>query len=207
MTALFWDVGGVLLSNGWDTSERAAAVRRFNLDAGDFEQRHEAEFAALEMGQITLDSYLDRTVFDRARDFSRQEFTDFMFSRSTPKPDTLAVLEELAGSHRYFMATLNNEGAELNTYRIRTFHLTRFFSVFFTSCYLGVRKPAEQIYRLALEMTQRAPEECIFIDDRAENLETPKRLGMRTIQFMNAAQLRADLGGRNVEIGAEAGKR
>jgi putative hydrolase of the HAD superfamily len=208
--ALFWDVGGVILSNGWDSSERAAAIRRFGLDAADFEQRHAAEFPALEMGRITLDTYLDRTVFysarfDSPRPFSREEFTDFVFSQSTAKPETLTVLEGLAATHHYFMATLNNESAELNAYRIRTFQLTRFFSAFFSSCYLGVRKPEEQIYRLALEITQRVPEECIFIDDRPENLEVPKRLGMRTIQFVNAAQLRADLAGRNLNVEAGAG--
>jgi len=207
VTTLFWDVGGVILSNGWDTSERAAAIRRFALDAADFEQRHEAEFPALEMGRITLDTYLDRTVFYSARPFSREEFTDFLFSQSIANPETLTLLEQLAVPRRYLMATLNNESAELNAYRIRTFQLARFFTAFFTSCYLGVRKPAEQIYRLALEMTQRVPEECIFIDDRPENLEVPKRLGMRTIQFVNAAQLRTDLAGRNVNAEAGAGRR
>jgi putative hydrolase of the HAD superfamily len=205
VTSLFWDVGGVLLSNGWDERSRTAAVRRFALDAQDFEERHDAVFAAWEMGQIMLEAYLDRTIFYRARPFSREEFTDFMFSQSTEKPETRALLDELTAERRYFMATLNNEAAELNAYRIRTFHLTRNFTAFFSSCYLGARKPAEEIYRRTLEITQRAPEECIFIDDRLENLEAPRRLGMRTIQFLNAAQLRAELAGRNVGVGAGSG--
>jgi putative hydrolase of the HAD superfamily len=206
VTSLFWDVGGVVLSNGWDAPSRAAAARRFALDAEDFETRHDAESAAWEMGRITLEAYLDRVIFYRTREFSREEFTDFIFSQSTEKPETRALLDELTSERRYFMATLNNEAAELNAYRIRTFHLTRNFTAFFSSCYLGSRKPAEEIYRRALEITQRVPEECIFIDDRPENLEAPKLLGMRTIQFLNAAQLRADLAGRNVGIAAATDK-
>jgi putative hydrolase of the HAD superfamily len=205
VTSLFWDIGGVVLSNGWDAPSRAAAIRHFALDAQDFEQRHDAVFEAWEMGQIALEAYLDRTIFYRSRPFSRKEFTDFMFSQSTEKPETRELLDELTDARRYFMATLNNEAAELNAYRIRTFHLTRNFSAFFSSCYLGARKPAEELYRRALEITQRAPEECIFIDDRPENLEAPKRLGMRTIQFLNAAQLSAELAGRNVGVGAAGG--
>ena len=99
----------------------------------------------------------------------------------------------MTAAGRYLLATLNNESAELNAYRIREFQLTRNFSVFFTSCYLGVRKPDDAIYRLALDITQRAPEECIFIDDRLLNLECARRLGMRTIHFQNPAQLAKDL--------------
>ena len=204
ITSIFWDVGGVILSNGWDTGERAAAIRRFALDAEDFEQRHKAEFATLEMGKITLDTYLDRTVFYCPRPFSMTEFTDFMFSQSTEKAETRVLLDALASNRRYLMATLNNEAAELNAYRIRTFKLTRNFTAFFSSCYLGKRKPSEEIYSLVLGITQRAPEECIFIDDRIENLEAPKRLGMRTIQFVNAGQLREELASRGVVVAAGA---
>jgi putative hydrolase of the HAD superfamily len=202
--ALFWDVGGVILSNGWDKAERAAAIRRFSLDAEDFEELHEQTFAAFESGQITLNEYLKRTVFYREQPFSLEEFREFMLTRSTENAVTRALLDGITATRRYFLATLNNEGAEINAYRIRTFQLWRNFSAFFSSCYLGTRKPAELIYRRALEITQRAPEECIFIDDRPENLEAPRRLGMQAIQFVDAAQLRAELAARNVEMEAGA---
>jgi len=193
VTALFWDVGGVILTNGWDRDERAAAVERFYLDAADFDQRHEAANDAWEKGQITLDEYLDRAIFYCPRPFSRAEFKDFLFAQSHENHGTRVVLDEVTASGRYLLATLNNESAELNDYRIRQFRLTRNFAVFFTSCYLGVRKPGEAIFRMALGVTQRAPEECIFIDDRLENLDGPRTLGMHTIHFQNPSQLAHDL--------------
>jgi putative hydrolase of the HAD superfamily len=127
-----------------------------------------------------------------------------MLTRSTENAVTRALLDGITATRRYFLATLNNEGAEVNAYRIHTFQLWRNFTAFFSSCYLGTRKPAELIYRKALEITQRAPEECIFIDDRPENLEAPRRLGMQAIQFVDTAQLRAELAARNVEMEAGA---
>jgi len=202
VTAIFWDVGGVILSNGWDVPARTAAVRRFGLDGDDFEDRHDGLAEALETARITFDAYLDRAVFYRARPFTKDEFIAFIFAQSSENPAAREVLDELTASRRYLLGTINNESAELNTYRIRTFHLARNFAIFLSSCYLGVRKPGEAIYRLALEITQRAPEECIFVDDRPGNLEAPARIGMRAIQFKNAAQLRTELAAHGVLVTA-----
>lgn len=191
--ALFWDIGGVVLSNGWDRDERAAAIKHFRLDAESFEERHELVNTAFETGRMSLDVYLEQTVFYCPRAFSQEEFKSFFFAQSTENHGTRAVLDELTAAGRYLLATLNNESAELNAYRIRHFQLTRNFKAFFTSCYLGVRKPDAAIYRLALDITQRAPQECIFIDDRQLNLECAGRLGMRTIHFQDPQQLAKDL--------------
>lgn len=200
--ALFWDVGGVVLSNGWDHDARSEAARRFNLDWVDFEDRHENAFVGLESGRMTLDAYLDRTVFYRRRPFSKEEFTAFLFGRSRENRETRVILDELTATHHYLMATINNEGRELNSYRIREFRLARNFQVFFSSCFLGMRKPDEGIFRVALEISQREPEECIFIDDRPPNIEPAQRLGMRTIHFQSPAQLRAELARHEVRVAA-----
>jgi putative hydrolase of the HAD superfamily len=202
VTTLFWDIGGVILTNGWDRVSRKQAAAQFNLDGEDLEDRHDQYFPALENGQVTLEQYLDRTIFYRPRTFSREQFKEFMFAQSQPYPESLAILEQLARSGRYLLATLNNEPRELNQYRIEQFGLRQDFIAFFSSCYLGARKPDEAIYRLALEVTQRAPEECVFIDDRALNLECARRLGMGTIHFQNAAQLREELSRHGVVIPA-----
>src|SRR6201998_3397815 len=193
IAAIFWDVGGVILSNGWDQSARTEAARRFSLDASDLETRHRAAEVELETRRITLETYLDRTVFFRERSFAKDEFKSFIFAQSSENKETRALLDELTASRRYFLAALNNESEELNVYRIRKFDLTRNFSAFFTSCYLRVRKPDPLIYELALGITQRAPEQCIFIDDRPAHLEPAKALGMGTILFQSAEQLRASL--------------
>ena len=203
VTALFWDVGGVILSNGWDRPDRAMAVKKFGLDWEEFEDRHELASPAYETGEITLDTYLQRTVFYRKRDFTKEEFTTFILAQSAELPESRAVLSDVAAAGKYLLCTINNEGLELNEHRIREFKLRREFKAFFSSCYLGIRKPNEGIYRLALEVTQRRPEECLFIDDRELNLECAQQLQMRTIQFRNASQLRKDLAANGVAVAAK----
>ncbi|MBI4279187.1 MAG: HAD family phosphatase [Armatimonadetes bacterium] len=200
VTALFWDVGGVLLTNGWDRASRREAVRTFGLDREEFGDRHDLASPAFETGRLTLDEYLTRTVFHRSRPFTMEEFTAFMFAQSRPNAEPLALVERLARSGRYLLATLNNESLPLNLYRIEQFGLRQYFSVFFSSCFLGVRKPEEAIYRLALQLTQRAPEECLFIDDRALNLECARQCGMQTIHYRDPAQLRDALRHAGVHI-------
>jgi putative hydrolase of the HAD superfamily len=193
ITALFWDVGGVLLSNAWDREQRRRTLKEFNLDEVEFESRHEMLVSSFERGKITLQNYLERTVFYRPRSFTAEAFTQHMFSLSTPNPETLELGKELNRSGKYLMSTINNESKELNLYRIQTFDLREIFSLFVSSCFVGLRKPEEGIYRLALEITQRPPEECCFIDDRPLNLDSAARLGMQVIQMKTAEQLRADL--------------
>ena len=193
ITAVFCDVGGVLLTNGLDHGERGRVVEKFGLDTNDFEDRHHMLSSAMDDGQMDLDQYLDRTIFYRPRTFRQQEVREFIYAQSEPLPGSLAVIERIAKAGKVFLATLNNESRELNLHRIETFGLRKYFSVFFSSCYLGVSKPHQQIYQLALDLSQRQPEECVFIDDRSLNLESARHLGLHTIQFLNAAQMESDL--------------
>jgi putative hydrolase of the HAD superfamily len=190
---VLFDIGGVLGSNGWDREQRAAAVEHFHLDDEDFQYRHEETVGALESGQISLDEYLDVAVFCSTRSFSRDEFKAFMFAQSEPWEDSIAIVRALAETGAVEMATLNNESEELNVYRIAHFGLHTIFPTFYTSCWLGVRKPTLAIYQRVLGMTQADPACTLFVDDRLQNLAPAAGLGMKTIQFKNAAQLRNDL--------------
>ena len=200
LTTLFWDIGGVILTNGWDRASRREAVELFHMDWEDFQDRHDLSFPAFETGAITLDQYLDRTVFWRPQRFTREEFTAFMFAQSREYPETRAILANVAKSGRYLLAAINNEPRELNEYRIEAFQLRRDFSLFFSSCYVGLRKPDEALYRLALEVTQRRAEQCLLIDDRPLNLENPQKLGMQTVHYQNPAQLRAELERHGISV-------
>jgi putative hydrolase of the HAD superfamily len=200
ITTLFWDIGGVVLTNGWDRSSRREAAELFHLDWEEFQDRHELTFPAFDSGHITLDEYLDRTLFYRARSFTREEFIAFMFAQSKEFPQSRALLREAARSGKYLIGAINNEPLELNQYRIEAFDLRRDFLVFFSSCYVHSRKPEELIFRVALAVTQRPPEQCIFIDDRPLNLESPRKLGMNVIHYQNAEQLRRDLEKYDVEV-------
>jgi len=188
---LFWDVGGVLLTNAWDHEERDRAVAKFQLPKADFETRHKEVVPAFEEGKVTLDQYLDRTVFYQPKKFSKEEFKNYMFSLSQPKAEVLEFARALAS--QCLMAAINNESREMNDYRINHFGLTRIFDLFVSSCYVGMRKPDEKIYRLALDLIQTAPDECCFIDDRPPNIEGAAKVGMRTVLMRDPAQLKKDL--------------
>jgi putative hydrolase of the HAD superfamily len=200
ITTLFFDVGGVILTNGWDTTARRAAMSKFQLDSAEFEARHELANPAWERGEITLEEYLARTIFYSKRTFSPKEFEDFMYAQSQELPESLEFVRGIARSGSYLMAVISNESAEINAHRIRKFGLREIFLAFFSSCYVGIQKPDVRIFRMALNVTQRGADECIFVDDRAENVAGARNVGMNTIQFQNVAQLSAELKSLGVQI-------
>jgi putative hydrolase of the HAD superfamily len=197
---VFFDIGGVLGTNGWDTAERKRAVAKFNLDEDDFQRRHIEAVGPWEEGRISIDEYLDLTVFCDPRNFTRDQFKDFMFGASVAFEDSIAVARDVAALGRYTMMTLNNEAAELNTYRIEKFGLAPIFEAFMSSCWLGSRKPMRKIYVDAISIAQAKPATTLFIDDRPRNLVPARDLGINTILFESASQLRNEL--RQV-LGAE----
>lgn len=197
---LFLDVGGVLLTNGWDHGARARAVDRFGLDAEELEARHEGVVDAFETGRLTLEDYLERTVFHRPRPFGRDEFRRFMETRSRPLDALRTLLPELSRIPGLTLATNNNESRELNRYRIETFGLRAYFTAFFSSCYLGLRKPDPAIFRLACGVLQRAPPDCLFVDDREVNVEAARQVGVQAMQYRSMATLRPKLRTRGVDV-------
>lgn len=193
ITTLFWDIGGVVLTNGWDHEGRRTVAERFGLDYEELEHRHTPLLQDFECGRMPLEEYLKRTVFYTPRPFTLEEFRSAMTQLSAPLDDRLQILRAIADGGQHQMGMLNNESLELNQYRIRKFELRAYFDVFCSSCFLGARKPDEEIYRRALQIVQRDPGQCIFIDDRPENLEAPRRLGMYVIHCRETEQLRQEL--------------
>lgn len=195
--AVFWDIGGVLLTNGWDREQRADVLSRFGLDLTEFTERHKLAVPELELGRMTLDEYLSQTVFHAPRDFTREAFRAAMEAESRPHDDALAIARDLSGRYRTY--ALNNEGHDLNEYRIRTYALHECLLAFFSSCYLGVMKPNPAIYRLGLNLASLRPEETVMIDDRAQNAEAARSVGMHAVRYENAAQLREELAALGVQ--------
>ena len=190
---VFFDIGGVLGTNGWDREQRAQAIAHFALDEGDFTYRHEETVGALEAGEISLDEYLDVTVFDSPRRFTRQAFKEYMFALSAPWPESVAQAKAVAQRGDVRLVTLNNEAEELNNHRIAKFGLREVFAAFFSSCWLRARKPTREIYHRALGMAQVDPKRAVMIDDRLQNLAPASALGMKTILFQDAAALAREL--------------
>ncbi len=191
---ILFDVGGVLLTNGWDHCERAAVLTQFDLDQAAFEARHPAANDAWERDAITVDGYLDATVYYEPRSFSRQDFIAAICAQSTLLPDGgLGILGELAASDRYMLGTLNNEARVPNEYRFTQFGLRQYFDVALSSCYVGLRKPGGEIYRRALDILGRPAGRVLFIDDRQENVTAAAAAGFKTIRFTGADALRREL--------------
>lgn len=190
---IFFDIGGVLGSNGWDREQRARAVEQFGLDADDFQCRHEEVDGAWEEGKITLDEYLDIAVFHCQRDFTRRQFVDFMFAQSVPNDRVIGLAQHLTRETRFTLMTLNNESDELNRHRIEKFGIADVFEAFLSSCWLDARKPTNRFYTRALAIAQADPATSLFIDDRAQNIAPARTIGMNTILFESAEQLRSEL--------------
>ena len=190
---IFFDIGGVLGSNGWDREQRARAVERFSLDADDFQCRHEEVVGEWEEGRITLDEYLDIAIFHCSREFSRREFVDFMFAQSIPNETVVGYAKHLTRESRFTLMTLNNEADELNRHRIEKFGIGSVFEAFLSSCWLGVRKPTNRFYVRALGIAQADPKTSLFIDDRAQNVAPARALGMTALLYESPEQLRSEL--------------
>jgi putative hydrolase of the HAD superfamily len=190
---IFFDVGGVLGSNGWDHEQRERAVERFDLNSEDFEWRHKEVTGEWEEGRITIDEYLEIAVFHTKRNFSREEFIEFMYSQSVPDKATIGIARQLSRQGGYTLMTLNNESEELNNYRIEKFGISQIFEAFLCSCWLGVRKPLRRFYNRGLGIAHAEAASSLFIDDRQQNLLSASTLGMNVVHFKSAAQLRSDL--------------
>ncbi len=200
ITTLFWDLGGVLLTNGWDRDARRRACERFGLDWEELEDRHEHVVDEFETGRMDLDGYLERTVLFEPRPFTPAQFKAFMFAQSQEAPAPLALVRQLHAEGRYRMGAINNESLELNRYRIERFRLRECFPLFFSSCFVHLRKPDPAIYRVALEVTQTPAADALLVDDRAINVEAARRIGMQTIHYRNVDQLRACLAQLGVQV-------
>jgi putative hydrolase of the HAD superfamily len=201
VSVLLWDLGGVLLSNGWDRAGRLAAAERFHLDPDELERRHERVAEAFETGRLDLDQYLATTVFDLPRPFSSAEVRAFIWARSSPCDPAIACARSLRQGGQYVMVALNNESRELNEYRITAFHLREVFHAFLSSCYTGRLKPKPEAYQYALQVTQHESDEALLLDDRRENVEAAARLGFRTLWVRDPSQIREGLASEGIVAG------
>jgi putative hydrolase of the HAD superfamily len=191
---ILFDVGGVLLTNGWDHRERAFVLEQFHVDRDAFEARHAQPNDAWERDAITVREYLDVTLFYQPRDFSHEEFLAAICAQSKLLDNgAMGVLHDLASSDKCVLGALNNEAREPNEYRFRTFGLRDCFQIALSSCYVGLRKPGAAIYRRALDILGKPAQRILFIDDRAENVAGAQSVGMQAIRFTGADALRGQL--------------
>jgi putative hydrolase of the HAD superfamily len=201
-TCLFLDIGGVLLTNGWDHHSRERAANYFNLDWTELEDRHGLTFETYEEGKLTLEEYLGRVVFYQERPFTRAQFRDFMFAQSKSCPDMIDMVARLKVRHGLKIAVVSNEARELNAHRILKFKLRGFVDFFISSCFVHIRKPDADIFRLALDIAQVPARQVIYIENTPMFVEIAEGFGIRSILHVDyrstCAQL-ASLGLQNDE--------
>jgi putative hydrolase of the HAD superfamily len=204
ISCLFLDIGEVLLTDGWDHRARRRATKHFQLQWTETEDRHNEVFAVYEEGRLTLEEYLGRVVFFRRRSFSRAEFRRLMFAQSKAYPEMIELMAQLKIKYGLKIFVVSNEARELNAYRIRKFKLDRFVDAFISSCYVHVRKPDAEIFRLALDIAQVPPGQVVFIDNTAMFVEIAKGLGIRGIHHTDYKSTRANLASFGLRYGGEA---
>ncbi len=200
ITTLFLDIGGVLLTNGWDHVARKQAAEAFHLDYADMEERHHLTYDTYEEGKLSLDEYLQRVIFCQERPFSNAEFKAFMLSRSQPYDKMIELVRTLKTQHQLKAIAVSNEGREVNAYRIQQYNLPAVIDTFISSCFVHYRKPDLDIYRIALDVSQAQPEHVAYIDDRPLFVEVASSLGIHGILHSDYPSTRARLS----ELGLDA---
>jgi len=190
---LFLDIGGVLLTNGWDHDSRKKAIDHFKLDGDEMNERHHLTFDTFEEGKLTLTEYLKRVVFYKKRTFSEDDFIKFMFSQSTAHKDAIKFFKKIKKQFNLRVIAISNEGRELNNYRIQKFKLNELFDAFVSSSYVHYRKPDIDIFRMASDISQTLPENSLYIDDRHMFVEVAQSFGMNGIHYKGLAEAKSQL--------------
>jgi putative hydrolase of the HAD superfamily len=193
ITCMFLDVGGVLLTNGWDHHARRRAAENFKLDLAEMEDRHHLTDDTYEEGKLTLEEYLGRVVFYQKRSFTRARFRRFMFAQSKPFPEMIELVRDLKTQYDLKVVVVSNEGQELNFHRIRTFKLGGFVDSFISSCFVHLRKPDADIFRLALDIAQVPARQVVYIENTPMFIQVAEGLGIRSVLHTDYKSTRAQL--------------
>jgi putative hydrolase of the HAD superfamily len=193
ITTLFLDIGGVLLTDGWDHHARKRAATTFKLEFAEMEERHHLIFETYEEGKLTLEEYLGLVVFYQKRPFTRAQFQRFMFAQSKSHPQMIELVAQLKVRHGLKIGVVSNEARELNTYRIREFKLDGFVDFFVSSCFVHVRKPDADLFRLALDIAQARPQQVVYIENTPMFVQIAEGLGIRSILHTDYKSTHAEL--------------
>lgn len=193
ITTLFLDVGGVLLTNGWDRKARNLAVKKFNLDLEEINERHHLTFDTYEAGKLDLNEYLKRVVFYEDRNFTKEDFENFMFTQSKALPKMIHFIDSLKRKFNLKVTAVSNEGRELTEYRIKQFKLNELFDSFVASSFVHFRKPDIDIYKIALDISQVMPQQVAYLDDRLMFVQVARSLDINGIHHKSLSSTKSQL--------------
>jgi len=200
ITTLFLDIGGVLLTDGWSHGASKLAAKIFNLDLKELNKRHTEVLDTYELGKLTLKEFLDRTVFYEKRSFTPNQFRKFMFAQSKPYPEMIDLVRRLKTRYGLKIVVVSNEGRELNEYRIHTFKLDEFVDYFISSCFVRLRKPDADIFRVALDIVRIPANQVVYIENTPMFVQTAEGLGIRSILHAGYKSTCAKLASFGLEV-------
>ena len=200
---LFWDIGGVILTNGWDKGQRTSVLSRLGVNLPEYEEAHERANYYWERGLITARDFFNKTVLmsNPELDLTFESLWKQVCAQSRVlHPECLDILAELKRQGKFRLATLNNESRELNEHRLDAFKLRSLFDYFVCSGYIHEMKPMPGIYRSAIDISGFGARTALFIDDKLENCEVARELGMQAIEFKDPGQLCEALAGYDIHV-------
>jgi putative hydrolase of the HAD superfamily len=182
---LFLDIGGVLLTDGWNRDARDRALKHFKIEKDTYEvnERHGMNFDTYELGHTTFEEYLDHTIFYKKRNFKKKEFIAFMYNQSQALPGAIEYFIKLKAKNGLRVIACSNESRDLNEYRIKKFGLNRLFDAFVSSCYVGMRKPDPNMFKMASDISFTPFKEAVYIDDRIIYIEYARSLGLPSLHY------------------------
>lgn len=193
----------MILTNGWDRTQRSRVLEPLGVDLQAYEIAHERENWFWERGLMSAREFFRRTVFEPNPQLTLSFYDlwqQVCGQSALAYPETFALLQQLRGLPELRLATLNNESRELNEYRLDAFGLRGCFDFFLCSGYLGAMKPDPPIFRTAVEISGRPAGTSLFVDDKEENCTAARHAGMQSIQFTSAAELRTELRGLGIQV-------
>ncbi len=193
ITTLFLDIGGVLLTDGWGRGFRDRAAQRFGLNAEELENRNSQALDTFELGKLSLDEYLSGVVFFKKRPFSRERFRRFMFAQTQSYPDAIRLVQKIKALYELKVVVVSNESRELNDYRIKKFKLEEFVDFFISSCYVGLRKPDADIFRLALDTARVPPRQVVYLENTPQFVQVAQGLGIHGVLHIDLETTRTKL--------------
>ena len=182
---LYSDIGGVLGTNGWDSSIRRNVCSKFAIPHEEIDARHQLMFDSFERGFMKFEDYLRWVFFASPRAFSLEELSDAVFSASVPWPENIALFHRVKCANGLKFGLISNEGQGITEYRMNVFGLREVADFMLVSHFVHMRKPDPNIWHLALDLAQMTPEQCVYVDDRQMFVDVAANLGFSAFQHVD----------------------
>ena len=194
---IFFDVGGVILVDFIDRKIIDLA-KKYQKDPAKLLKSKAEHRPLADLGKISDPQFWKNILDDNGIKATED---DWVFdSYMQPIDGVLDIIKSLK-RNGYRIAILSNDSKEMSAERRQKYQFDSIFNDVIISSEHGVIKPSPEIYRIALKRMQSLPENCIFVDDRQENLNTAAEMGIHTILFQNAEQLKNEMFRLGVNIG------